>query len=97
KDPLLHQLRRKLRKEHGFPLTPMGKRPTPLGIDAVFSDEPQWFARCDGEVSLERDEESAGQRLGCATGYGAATHVTASFGLVAAGRVLEKLKEEVLR
>lgn len=91
KDPLLHQLRRKLRKEHGFPLTPMGKRPAPLGIDAVFSDERQWFARCDGEVSLERDEDQAGQRLGCATGYGAATHVTASFGLVAAGRVLEKL------
>lgn len=90
KDPLLHQLRRNLRHHHGFPKTPMGCKPAPLGIDAVFSDEPQWFARCDGEVSGERPE-NGGQRLGCDAGLGSVTHVTAAFGMIAASRVLEHL------
>lgn len=95
KDPLLHNLRRTLRQQHGFAKAPMGTKPEPMGIEAVFSDEPQWHAQCDGTVSLERGE-SGGQRLGCSTGLGAATHVTASFGLVAAGRVLEALMARAL-
>ena len=90
KDPLLHQLRRTLRNDHGFPKTPLGSKPESLGIDAVFSDEPQVFSTCDGGVSEERPE-TGGQRLGCASGFGSVTHVTAAFGLTAAGRVLERL------
>jgi len=90
KDPLLHQLRRSLRHHHGFPKTTMGAKPDPLGIDAVFSDEPQVFIQCDGRVSDERPE-NGGQRLGCSTGFGSVTHVTAAFGLIAAGRVLERI------
>ncbi len=90
KDPLLHQLRRSLRHDHGFPKTPMGRKPDPLGIDAVFSDEPPLFLQCDGGVSTERPE-TGGQRLGCDAGLGSVTHVTAAFGMVAAGRVLEHL------
>lgn len=93
KDPLLHSLRRSLRREHGFPQVPMGSKPEPMGVEAVFSDEPLWHAQCDGTVALERvaGEVVAGQRLGCTTGLGAATHVTASFGLAAVGRVLEAI------
>lgn len=90
KDGLLHQLRRSLRQDHGFAKTPMGQKPVPLGIDAVFSDEPPWFPTCEGGVSTERPAD-ADLRLNCASGYGTATHVTASFGIVAAGRVLERL------
>ncbi len=90
KDPLLHQLRRTLRNEHGFPKTPLGTKPEPLGIEAVFSDEPQVFSTCDGDVSLERPE-TGNQRLSCTTGLGTVTHVTAAFGMIAAGRVLENL------
>jgi tRNA A37 threonylcarbamoyladenosine dehydratase len=90
KDPLLHQLRRSLRHDHGFPKTPMGREPEPLGIDAVFTDEPPVFLQCDGGVSEERPE-AGGQRLGCAAGLGSVTHVTAVFGMIAAGRVLEHL------
>ena len=32
-------------------------------------------------------------RLNCATGYGTATHVTATFGVVAAGEMLNLLAE----
>ncbi len=90
KDPLLHQLRRTLRGDFGFPKTPLGTKPDPLGIEAVFSDEPPVFSQCDGSVSHDRPE-LAGQRLGCTTGLGAVTHVTAAFGMISAGRVLEKL------
>jgi tRNA A37 threonylcarbamoyladenosine dehydratase len=90
KDPLLLQLRRTLRNEHGFPKVPRNQDPAPLGIDAVFSDESPVYAQCDGSVSQQRPDQ-AELRLNCASGYGTATHVTACFGLIAAGRVLERL------
>ncbi len=90
KDMLLHQLRRTLRQDFGFPKTPHGTKPKPLGIEAVFSDEPRVFAQCDGSVSEDRPETGT-QRLGCTTGLGAVTHVTAAFGMISAGRVLEHL------
>lgn len=90
KDPLLHQLRRCLRQDFGFPKTPLGSKPVALGIDAVFSDEIPYFSQCDGSVSTERPD-SGGQRLGCTSGLGSVTHVTAAFGMIAAGRILEKL------
>ncbi len=93
KDPLLHQLRRTLRREHGFPKTPLGQKPLPLGIDAVFSDEPQAYPQCDGTVSGERPDD-AELRLNCASGFGTATHLTANFGLTAACRVLEHLARD---
>ncbi len=94
KDPLLQQLRRTLRRDHGFAKTPEGGKPEPMGIEAVFSEEPPWYAGCDGEVSRERPEDlvaGGGPVLGCDWGLGSATHVTASFGMIAAGRVLEHL------
>jgi tRNA threonylcarbamoyladenosine dehydratase len=90
KDPLLHQLRRTLRHDFGFPKTPMGVKPDALGIDAVFSDEPQVFIQCDGGISKERPD-AGNRRLGCTSGLGSVTHVTAAFGMTAAGRVLERL------
>ena len=90
KDPLLHQLRRHLRQHHGFPKVPMGSKPAPLGIEAVFTDEPPVFLHCHGGVSHERPDDGGG-RLGCDAGLGSVTHVTAAFGMTAAGRVLEHL------
>lgn len=90
KDPLLLQLRKTLRNEHGFPKIPQRQEPPPFGIEAVFSDEPQLFQHCDGSVSTDRPD-SGSQRLNCATGLGTVTHVTAAFGMIAAGRVLEHL------
>jgi len=90
KDPLLHQLRRSLRNHHGFPKTPPGTEPPPFGIEAIFTDEPPVYPQCDGSVSTVRPVD-AETRLNCASGFGTATHITASFGLIAAGRALEKL------
>ncbi len=90
KDPLLLQLRRSLRNDYGFPKIPQKEEPVPLGIDAVYSDEAQWYAQCDGEVSREKPDD-ASHRLNCTFGFGSAAHIVASFGLIAAGRVLDKL------
>ena len=95
KDPLLHQLRRQLRRYHGFPKTPLGHKPHPLGIEAVFTDEPPLFLQCNGGVSEER-AEMGGQRLGCASGLGSVTHVTATFGMTAASRVLGHLAAKAI-
>ncbi len=95
KDPLLYQIRRGLRRDFGFPKIPLGVKPEPLGIDAVFSDEPRVFVQCDGEVDEERPQESGGGRLGCDVGLGSVTHVTAAFGMIAAGRVLEHIAGKI--
>ncbi len=92
KDPLLLQLRRSLRNDHGFPKTPRGQEPALFHIDAVYTDEPPWYSQCDGEVTRERPDETS-HRLNCTSGFGSATHLVASFGLIAAGRVLDRLAE----
>ncbi len=89
-DPLLLQLRRGLRNDYGFPKTPRNQDPVLFGIDAVYSDEAPYYSHCDGTVSKNAPEEIS-MRLNCASGFGSATHIIASFGLIAAGRVLEKL------
>lgn len=90
-DPLLQMLRKGLRSDHGFPKIPQGVKPEPFGIEAVYSDEKPWYSQCDGTVSRDRPEDGGSQRLNCTTGYGTVTHLIASFGLIAAGRVLEHL------
>jgi tRNA A37 threonylcarbamoyladenosine dehydratase len=89
-DPLLLQLRRGLRNDFGFPKTPRGQEPALFGIEAVYSDEAPVYSQCDGTVSKTKPEEIS-QRLNCSSGFGTATHLIASFGLIAAGRVLERL------
>lgn len=91
KDPLLHRIRRGLRHDHGFPKNSQRTLPDPMGIEAVFSDEPQVFHQCDGSVSVERPDHGGSQRLNCRSGLGTVTHVTAAFGMIAASRVLERL------
>lgn len=91
-DALLMAVRKRLRDEHGFPKAPAGEKIRKFHIEAVFSDEPPLFPTCDGGVSHDKpDELPAGIR--CDAGYGTATHVTAVFGMTAAGRVLERLAE----
>jgi tRNA A37 threonylcarbamoyladenosine dehydratase len=87
-DPLLLQLRRGLRND--FPKNTRGQEPILFGIDAVYSDEPPYYSQCDGTVSKDKPEEIS-LRLNCASGFGSASHLIASFGLIAAGRVLDHL------
>lgn len=81
-DPLLAQLRYQLRKRHGAPRE--GRR---IGLTCVYSREavrgPDPSCAVDGDGSLN-----------CA-GYGSLVTVTATFGLCAAGWVLNRLAEQV--
>jgi tRNA A37 threonylcarbamoyladenosine dehydratase len=77
-DPLLAQLRYQLRKHHGAPKE--GKK---IGVACVFSREA--VAPPDPSCALEGDGS-----LNC-HGYGSAASVTATFGLCAAGWVMDRI------
>ena len=79
-DPLLAKLRYTLRKEHGAART--GR----IGVRCVFSRET--VAPPDASCALDSPDGS----LNC-HGYGSAVSVTASFGLCAAGWVINTLAE----
>lgn len=85
-DGLLRRVRKRLRQQHGF------ERTKGLWeIPAVFSDELPVYPAADGEVCDRPDPENAPRRLDCATGYGAASFVTGTFGFVAASVVVRAL------
>lgn len=75
-DPLLQQLRRKLRADFAFP-----RNSETFGVPCVYSPElPARPERCE-----------AGLRLDCNSGYGAATFVTGVFGFVGAGWIVNAI------
>ncbi|MBQ7024727.1 MAG: tRNA threonylcarbamoyladenosine dehydratase [Akkermansia sp.] len=86
-DNMLAQLRKNLRRDYNFPLY---DRCPEIGIPCVYSPERPVFPHCDGSVSCERE---AGQKggIGCAAGFGSATHITGTFGFMMAGKALEML------
>jgi len=90
-DGLLKRVRKILRQEHSFP--PAGV--LHWGVPCVFSREPQVFPSEDGEVCDTRTQGAPSLRMGCATGFGAACHVTGAFGFAAAGLALEHLTRQL--
>ena len=79
-DPLLAQLRYRLRKQHGAPRE--GKK---IGTICVFSREA--VAGPDASCNIDADGDGS---LNC-HGYGSVVAVTATFGQCAAGWVLDQL------
>jgi tRNA A37 threonylcarbamoyladenosine dehydratase len=87
-DVLLGQVRRKLRDEFHFTRNPERY----FGVPAVYSLEQVRYPQPDGSVCAQRPADAeVAARLDCGVGLGAAMHVTATFGMVAAGVVLERL------
>lgn len=80
-DPLLAQMRYRLRKAHNAPKD--GKR---IGVTCVFSREA--VKPADASCQIEQGDNS----LNC-HGYGSAVSVTASFGMCAAGWIIDKISE----
>lgn len=87
-DSLLAAVRRQLRSDYGFPKA--DKKIRKFGIEAIFSPELARFPQCDGSASTERPENMPAG-LKCDAGYGAVTHLTATFGNFAAARALDAL------
>ena len=80
-DPLLASLRQRLRQRHG------AARKGRMGVSCVFSREPVLPPQDSCDVGAGGQGDGT---LNCA-GYGSSVTVTASFGLVAAGQVIEQL------
>jgi tRNA A37 threonylcarbamoyladenosine dehydratase len=86
-DPLLAKVRNLLRREYGFSRNPKRR----FGVEAVYSLEQLTYPAENGEVCLQKPATDGPVRLDCATGFGAASPVTASFGFFAASRLLARL------
>ncbi len=83
-DPLLQRVRKLLRQLHNFPRQEKRK----FHVDCVFSPEEARFP----EVCAAGGGDGSGSiRLDCSSGYGAATHLTGTFGFFATSVVLAKL------
>lgn len=83
-DPLLAQLRYRLRKEHAAPSA--GRQ---IGVACVFSREAVQAADASCAVSTDRS-------LNC-HGYGSVVSVTATFGQCAAGWILDRISARAIR
>lgn len=85
-DPLAAKLRERLKSDFKIVKNSKGK----LGIDCVFSTEALMYPQPDGSVCASRSTAEGPKRMDCASGFGAATMVTATFGFVAVSHALKK-------
>lgn len=86
-DPLLAKVRNLLRREYNFSRNPKRR----FGIEAVYSLEQLKYPAGDGSVCLQKPSDQGPVRLDCASGFGAASPVTATFGFTASARLLDRL------
>jgi len=85
-DPLLLQVRKRLRREYGFPKLSRQK----FGIDCVYTDEFPLFPQADGSVACHR-EAGTDYRLNCDAGFGSATFLTGTMGFFMAAEVVRRI------
>jgi tRNA A37 threonylcarbamoyladenosine dehydratase len=86
-DRLLSRVRKQLRQEYGFSRNPRRR----FDVPCVWSDEQMVFPGTRGGVCPGRPAGSEARDLSCAGGIGSVVTVTATFGLVAAAHVLNRL------
>lgn len=82
RDTLLKQVRKKLRREHGF----SRDRKEPFGVPAVYSEEMPMYPWSDGSVCLQ-PQDGSDAAINCEGGIGTASFVTGAFGFAVASVV----------
>ncbi len=87
-DELLRQVRKRLRRDHGF----ARGEGNFYDVPCVFSLEQPVFPWADGTCSPE-PEAGTNLRLDCATGFGTGVFVTGAFGFAAAGETVRRIVE----
>ena len=87
-DPLLATVRSQLRAYHGFSRNP--KRT--YSLDCVYSTEQVRFPDGEGSTTFKKPGGAIG--MDCSSGFGAVTHITASFAFFATARVIDKLLKQ---
>lgn len=94
-DSLLFRMRKKMRQEFNFPSaaksTPTKRQK--FNMMCVYSPEEPVFPTVDGGTCHIPDPES-NLKLDCESGMGSVTHMTAMFGLMAAGHVVNHISKE---
>lgn len=97
-DPLLAKVKNQLRREHNFPRDTVKKiSKRKFAIDAVFSTEQLIYPDLEGGVCYAKQSQDGAMRLDCSGGFGATTHVTASFAFFAVGHSIKKLLAKKLK
>jgi len=91
-DPLLAKVRNQLRREYNFSRNTKRK----FSIDAVFSSQQLVYPDSEGNVCHAKQSNDGAMRLDCSGGFGAATHVTATFAFFAVSRLMDKLLKKKL-
>ncbi len=88
-DSLLFRLRKKLRREFGFPSAAKttSQKKQRFGITCVYSSEEPVYPTVDGGTCTIPEDET-NLKLDCSTGMGSISHITAVFGFMAAGHVI---------
>lgn len=89
-DPLLSQVRKKLRRDFGFPK----KEKSKFKVECVFSPEDKVFPREDGSVCAGKLGEANGN-IGCDFGYGSASYVTGTAAFLAVSRIMYHITKKV--
>jgi len=85
-DELLRQVRKKLRRDHGF----AGGKGNTYGVRCVWTEEKPMFPWADGTCRAVA-EPGTNLKLDCATGFGTAVWVTGAFGLIAAQEMVREI------
>jgi len=83
-DPLLAKVRSQLRSYHGY----SRNLKKSYGIDCVYSPEQPKYP--DGQGGVTQDKPDMAGGLDCSSGFGSATHITATFAQFAVARAIEK-------
>lgn len=86
-DPLLAKVKNLLRRDYNFSRNTKRK----FSIDAVFSTEQLVYPDAQGNVCHAKQKQEGTMRLDCSGGFGAVTHVTASFAFFAVSKAIAKL------
>ena len=88
-DPLSAKVRNELRRNYRFSKNPKRR----FGVECVYSTEQLLYPTSDGTISYQKQSREGSARLDCAQGLGASVMVTATFGMIAAARIIDKLLE----
>jgi len=89
-DALLKQVRKVLRRDYGWAGGEVDGHGHPFGIPAVFAAEHSVYPQSDGTVCAEVEPGSQ-LRLNCDAGLGTVTHMTGTFGFVAASEAIRRI------
>lgn len=87
-DELLRQVRKKLRRDHGF----APGEGNIYGVPCVFSNEKPLYPWANGTCAIE-PEPGSNLKLDCASGFGTGVFVTGAFGFVAGGEIVRRIAE----